>query len=46
MTFSQTYRSVLIAIAGSLLTSVFHTDAVAQTNSAQGARNIVIVHGS
>ena len=46
MTFSQTYRTALIAIAGSLLTAVFHTEAVAQANSARGARNVVIVHGA
>jgi hypothetical protein len=46
MTFSQTYRTALIAIAGPLLTSVFHTQAVAQRNSPQGVRNIVIVHGA
>src|SRR5258708_17440878 len=46
MTFSQTYRTALIAIAGSLLTAVFHTEAVAQTKSPQGVRNIVIVHGA
>ena len=46
MTFSQTYRTALIAIAGSLLTAVFHTEAVAQANSARGVRNIVIVHGA
>jgi pimeloyl-ACP methyl ester carboxylesterase len=46
MTLSQTYRTVLIAIAGSLLTAVFHTEAVAQTKSPQGVRNIVIVHGA
>ena len=46
MTFSQTYRTVLIAIAGPLLTAMFHTEAVAQANSPQGVRNIVIVHGA
>jgi pimeloyl-ACP methyl ester carboxylesterase len=46
MTLSQIYRTVLIAIAGFLLTSVFHTGAVAQANSPQGVRNIVIVHGA
>src|SRR6202045_4479673 len=46
MTVSQTYRTALIAIAGFLLTAVFHTGAVAQANSPQGARNIVIVHGA
>ena len=42
MTLSQTYRTALIAIAGFLLTAVFHTEAVAQANSARGVRNIVI----
>jgi pimeloyl-ACP methyl ester carboxylesterase len=46
MTFSQTYRTALIAIAGSLLTAVFHREGVAQTKSPQGVRNIVIVHGA
>ena len=46
MTLSQKYRTALIAIAGSLLTAVFHTEAVAQANSARGVRNIVIVHGA
>jgi pimeloyl-ACP methyl ester carboxylesterase len=46
MTLSQTYRTALIAIAGFLLTAVFHTGAVAQSNSPQGVRNIVIVHGA
>jgi pimeloyl-ACP methyl ester carboxylesterase len=46
MTFSQTFRPALIAIAGSLLTAVFHTEAVAQANSARGVSNIVIVHGA
>jgi pimeloyl-ACP methyl ester carboxylesterase len=32
-------------IAG-LLTAVFHTGAAAQTNSPQGVRNVVIVHGA
>src|SRR5437899_12586471 len=42
----QTYRTALIAIAGFLVTAVFHTGAVAQTKSPQGIRNIVIVHGA
>ena len=46
MTLSQTYRTALIAIAGFLLTAVFHTGTVAQANSPQGVRNIVIVHGA
>ena len=46
MTLSQTYRTALMAIAGFLLTAVFHTGAVAQANSPQGVRNIVIVHGA
>ena len=46
MTLSQTYRTALIAIAGFLLTAVFHTEAVAQANTPQGVRNIVIVHGA
>jgi pimeloyl-ACP methyl ester carboxylesterase len=46
MTLSQTYRTALIAIAGFLLTAAFRTGAVAQANSPQGIRNIVIVHGA
>ena len=40
MTLSQTYRTALIAIAGFLLTVVFHTEAVAQANSAQGLETL------
>jgi len=46
MTRSQIYRTALIAIAGFLLTAVFHTGAFAQANSPQQVRNIVIVHGA
>ena len=46
MTLSQIYRTALTAIAGFLLTSVFHTGAAAQANSPQGVRNVVIVHGA
>jgi pimeloyl-ACP methyl ester carboxylesterase len=46
MTLSQIYRTALIAFAGFLLTAVFHTGPVAQANSLQGVRNIVIVHGA
>ena len=46
MKLSQVYRSVLIAIAGFLLTALFHTGPVAQSKSPQGVRNIVIVHGA
>src|SRR5580704_16460442 len=47
MTLSQTYRTALNTIAGFLLTAaVFRTAAVAQANSPQGVRNIVIVHGA
>ena len=46
MTLSQTYRTALLAIAGLLLTAVFHTGPVAQANAPQGVRNIVIVHGA
>src|ERR1700755_2827976 len=46
MTLSQTYRTALIAIAGFLLTAVIRTEAIAQTNSPQGVKNIVIVHGA
>jgi pimeloyl-ACP methyl ester carboxylesterase len=46
MTLSQTHRTALIAIASFVLTAVFHTGAVAQANSPQGVRNVVIVHGA
>jgi pimeloyl-ACP methyl ester carboxylesterase len=46
MTLSKTCRTALMAIAGFLLPPVLHTGAVAQTNSPQGVRNIVIVHGA
>jgi pimeloyl-ACP methyl ester carboxylesterase len=46
MTLSQTYRTALIPIAGFLLTAMFHTRPVAQANSIQGVRNIIIVHGA
>jgi len=46
MTLTQTYRTTFIAIAGFLLTAVVHTSAVAQADSPQGVRNIVIVHGA
>ena len=46
MKVAQMYRPALIAIAGFLLTAVFHTGPVAQVNSPQGIRNIVIVHGA
>jgi pimeloyl-ACP methyl ester carboxylesterase len=44
MTLSPTSRRALTA--GFLLTAVFHTGAAAQSNSPQGARNVVIVHGA
>src|SRR5439155_17000678 len=46
MTLSQIYRTALIAIAGFLLTAVLHTGAIAQANSPQGVRNVVIVHAA
>ncbi|HEV2137211.1 MAG TPA: hypothetical protein VGR53_00040 [Nitrososphaerales archaeon] len=46
MTLSQTYRTALIAVAGFLLTAVFHKGAAAQANSLEGVRNVVIVHGA
>src|SRR6202790_1826373 len=42
----QTYRIALIVIAGFLLAAAFPTGAVAQANSPQRVRNIVIVHGA
>src|SRR5882724_12963880 len=44
MTLSQTSRRALTA--GFLLTAVFNTGAAAQSNSPQGVRNVVIVHGA
>ncbi len=44
MTLSQTSRSALIA--GFLLTAAFPTEVAAQTNSPQGVRNVVLVHGA
>src|ERR1700748_2205621 len=44
MTLSKTFRSALIA--GFLLTAAFPTEVAAQTNSPQGVRNVVIVHGA
>ncbi len=46
MTLSQTYRTALIAIAGFFLTAEFHRGAIAQSNSPQGVRNSVLVHGA
>jgi len=46
MTPSQAYQTALIAIAGFLLTAVFHAGAIAQANPPQGVRNIVMVHGA
>jgi len=46
MTLSQTYRTAFIAIAGFFLTAEFHAGALAQSNSPQGVRNIVLVHGA
>ena len=44
MTLSQTFRNALIA--GFLLTAAFPKAVAAQTNSSQGVRNVVIVHGA
>jgi len=44
MALSQTFRNA--RIAGLLMTAVFHPGAVAQSNSPQGVRNVVIVHGA
>jgi len=46
MTLLQTYRLALIALAGFLLTAMFQTGGIAQTKSAHGPRNIVLVHGA
>ena len=44
MTLSQTSRSAWIA--GFLLIVALPTEAAAQSNSPQGVRNVVIVHGA
>src|SRR4029077_17374895 len=46
MKLSKTNRTALIAISGFLLTAALHKGPVAQANSPQGVRNIVIVHGA
>jgi len=46
MTLSQTYRTALIAIAGSLLTAMFQMKRSLRRNPLKGFRNIVIVHGA
>jgi pimeloyl-ACP methyl ester carboxylesterase len=46
MIHAKTFRTALIAIAGFLVTVACHTRAVAQANSLQGVRNVVIVHGA
>ena len=46
MAFFLRNRIALIAFAGFLLAAMSHTEAVAQANSPQGIRNVVIVHGA
>jgi len=46
MTLKQTCRITVATFAGFLLIAMFHTRAAAQSNSSQGVRNIVIVHGA
>jgi pimeloyl-ACP methyl ester carboxylesterase len=46
MTISQVYRTALIATMMLILPSGFDMREFAQVNSAQGARNIVLVHGA
>jgi pimeloyl-ACP methyl ester carboxylesterase len=46
MKLTQAFRTALTAIAGFLLTAVFHAGPAAQTKPPQGIRNIVIVHGA
>src|SRR5215470_11505791 len=46
MKLSQTYRTALIVFAEFLLTAMFPIGGVAQANSPQGVRNVVIVHGA
>jgi pimeloyl-ACP methyl ester carboxylesterase len=46
MKVSQIYRAALIATAMLILSSGLHMRGFAQTNSPQGAKNIVLVHGA
>jgi len=46
MTRSQAYRTALFAIEAFLLTAALETGAAAQTNSPEGVKNIVLVHGA
>jgi pimeloyl-ACP methyl ester carboxylesterase len=46
MTRSQLYRTTLIATAGLFLATSFASKAIAQTNIANGVKNIVLVHGA
>ena len=46
MKLSQMYRAALVATAMLILSSGLHMRGFAQTNSPQGARNIVLVHGA
>jgi pimeloyl-ACP methyl ester carboxylesterase len=46
MKLSQMYRTVLIATTMLILPAGLEMRAFAQTNSAQGAKNIVLVHGA
>jgi pimeloyl-ACP methyl ester carboxylesterase len=46
MKLSQMYRAALVATAMLILSSGLHMRGFAQTNSPQGAKNIVLVHGA
>jgi hypothetical protein len=46
MKLSQMYRTALIATTMLILTSGLDMRGFAQTNSPQGAKNIVLVHGA
>src|SRR5580704_2296967 len=46
MKFSQMYRAVLIGAAMLILSSGLDMSGFAQTNSPQGTKNIVLVHGA
>jgi hypothetical protein len=46
MKLSQTYRTALIATTVLVLSSGLDARGFAQTNSPQGPKNIVLVHGA
>ncbi|HKM46422.1 MAG TPA: alpha/beta hydrolase [Terriglobales bacterium] len=46
MTISQNYRTALIAITAFFMAAALGTGAAAQTKTAPGAKNVVLVHGA